>query len=181
MTEETMIQAAVVDDNYSYTEDLKLLAQFRQIEADATLKLKQLRQAFENSIEYQANMSRLREAQQHSDDMTNIIKANAIQEYLARDNKHPHSHVDIRMVTRLVYETPLALEWCKENLTGALKLDYPLFEKHARAIAETAPLDFVEIEKQPQATIATDLSEYLPPEDNTPIEIDFDKIEPIPV
>ena len=59
------------------------------------------------------------------------------------------------------YAPALALAWCRRHLPEAIVLDARLFEKHAKAISATAAIGFVKITKEPQATIASDLSSYL--------------------
>lgn len=57
------------------------------------------------------------------------------------------------------YHTATAIQWALEtDQLQFLELNKGLFKKHALAVAETAPLDFVEIEKEPYATIAKDMS-----------------------
>jgi hypothetical protein len=181
MPEESPSYDTEIQSIVDYDADLSLLAQFRKTETDARVKIKELQVALEASPEYRSQLERMRESQDCGEKLANTIKANAVQEYLANDEKRPHSAVSIRLVTSLAYDALLAKVWCEHNLPTAIKLDCPLFEKHARAVADTQPLGFVKIEKQPQAAISTDLSEYLPPEDHTPVEIDFDKIDPVPV
>ena len=75
--------------------------------------------------------------------------------------KKPAPGVGISVRKELAYNEDQALEFCKESLPKALKLDKRLFEKHAKGVAETQPLDFVTIKEKPTATISSDLSEYL--------------------
>jgi hypothetical protein len=71
-------------------------------------------------------------------------------------NKAPATGVNIREVTKYDYDPTLALKWAKSH-DMALKLDDTAFKKIIKADAP----DFVTVTTEPQATIATDLSEYL--------------------
>lgn len=79
-----------------------------------------------------------------------------LQAYQETGNKAPAPGVDVRIITKLIYDAGEALEWAKQHVL-ALKLDTPVFEK----IAKASKLDFVEMREEPQATIATDLSKVL--------------------
>jgi len=72
-----------------------------------------------------------------------------------------HPAIGIRQVRKLEYDSGDALVFCRTNLMAAIKLDTKLFEKHAKAVEETAPLPFVTYSLEVQATLATDLSNYL--------------------
>jgi hypothetical protein len=179
MTEET--HSYNTTPMVDYDTDLSLLAQFRQTEADAMQTLKQLRAALEDNPLYKEQMDRLREAQTCSDEIEKRIKEYALASYQESQDKHPHPAVNIRLETILEYDKPIAIAWCEHNMPQALKLDYQLFEKHVRAVADTNPLGFVTVAKIPKAAIASDLSAYLPPADPTPIDLDFGQVEPIPI
>lgn len=77
----------------------------------------------------------------------------ALQVYAATGNKVPVEGVGIREMIRLSYDPAMAFTWATEHKI-ALKLDVSAFEK----IAKTSPIDFVSVAKEPQATIATNLS-----------------------
>lgn len=63
---------------------------------------------------------------------------------------------------RPVYDIPIAIAWCKSNLPSAVetKLKAREFEKHARAVASTAPLKFVDFVSEPKIDIDTDIVGY---------------------
>jgi len=65
--------------------------------------------------------------------------------------------VAVRERVELDYSLQTALGWATDHRL-ALKLDVRAFEK----IAKTGSIDFVLIKKIPTATIATDLSEFVP-------------------
>jgi hypothetical protein len=65
--------------------------------------------------------------------------------------------------TVYVYDLEEARQYCLKDLPGALKLDKSFFEKHAKGVAETAPLSFVQIveEHSYKPNVSSDLSSYL--------------------
>jgi len=79
-----------------------------------------------------------------------------IKAYQETGNKAPAPGVGIREVTKLEYDPKNALMWAVEHRL-ALQLNKTAFEK----IAKTDTPEFVTVHTEPQATIATDLSEVL--------------------
>ena len=73
-------------------------------------------------------------------------------------DKTPHPAVKIKIYTALDYTDGDAVEYAREHLPQALKLIKNIFEAAAKVIK----LDFVTMRKEPRATIARDLSKYLP-------------------
>jgi len=76
--------------------------------------------------------------------------------YQETGNKAPAPGVGIREVTKLEYDPKEALSWALEHKL-ALQLNKTFFEK----LAKTDTPEFVTVSTEPQATIATDLSEVL--------------------
>jgi len=72
-----------------------------------------------------------------------------------------HPAIGIRNVRKLEYDPQEALKFCWLWLPGVIKLDTKLFEKHAKAVEETAPLPFVKYLIEIQATLASDLDKFL--------------------
>ena len=90
------------------------------------------------------------------------LRQAAIQNYAETLDKHPTRGVSIRVLKRLQYAESTAIDWAITNLIpDFLKLNKGKFEKYAKAVAETMPLEFVTIREEPQATIATDLDKAL--------------------
>jgi len=79
-----------------------------------------------------------------------------IKAYQETGNKAPAPGVGIREVTKLEYDPKEALRWAQEHKM-ALQLNKTAFEK----LAKTDTPEFVTVSTEPQATIATDLSEVL--------------------
>ena len=77
----------------------------------------------------------------------------ALETYAKTKDKAVASGVGIRVLTKLEYDSKIALKWATEH-NLALKLDTSAFEK----IAKTNPIDFVTIFEAPSATIATELA-----------------------
>ncbi|MEN6571383.1 MAG: hypothetical protein ABFD24_06045 [Anaerolineaceae bacterium] len=86
-----------------------------------------------------------------------LVRQIAVADYEEYHSKNPADGVSIRVVKMLEYNTEDARDWVLTNLPKAIIVDTKLFEKHALAVADTAPIPFVEILEVPTATIATKL------------------------
>jgi len=93
-------------------------------------------------------------------DLEDAVRKAALEEYVGSGNKHPHPAIAVRINKRLHYDVGVALKYCREHFDAAVKvmLDAKVFEKAAPSLG----LDFVEVVEEPQATIASDLTDYLP-------------------
>lgn len=85
------------------------------------------------------------------------VHAVALASYEATGNKQPHPAVKVILYTILDYDLADALEYARQHLPKALKLDKRTFERAAKAIEP----DFVTIGQEPRTRIASDLSSYL--------------------
>ena len=98
--------------------------------------------------------------------MVNVLSAEtevrdqALAAYATTGDKAPHPAVKIKIYTMLDYEPADALDYAREHLPQALEVIKRTFEKAAKVLE----LDFVDFTEEPRATIARDLSEYLPQE-----------------
>lgn len=72
-------------------------------------------------------------------------------------NKQPHAAVKVVFSTFLDYDPSEALEYARQHLPKALRLNKQAFEKAAKAIEP----NFVTMGKEPRTRIASDLSAYL--------------------
>ena len=82
----------------------------------------------------------------------------ALAAYAETGNTVPHEMVKIKMLTTIIYDPNVALEWAVDhNMPDLLKLDSRAFDKVARATS----LEFVESRKEPRASVTRDLSVYL--------------------
>jgi len=79
-----------------------------------------------------------------------------IKAYQDTGNKKPVDGVGIRELTKLDYDPKEALKWALHHEL-CLSLDKKSFEGFAKA----TPLDFVAVTEELQATIATNLTQYL--------------------
>lgn len=95
-------------------------------------------------------------------ELENAIRKAALKEYAENGNKRPHSAIAVRINKRLRYDVNAALEYCRKHFDAAVEvvLNTKVFEK----AAPNLDLDFVQVVEEPQATIASDLTPYLPAE-----------------
>lgn len=128
-----------------------------------TLRIAMLN-AFMESEEYKNVKDSEAVLAQASESLRGAIKETGEAEYTATGSKRPHPAVGVRLMPRVCYDQAVAVAYCREKLPNALKLDVSAFEKFAKAVHSVQPLDFVRIEHEPQITISTDLSQYLPKE-----------------
>jgi len=97
--------------------------------------------------------ARLRELRANEDAIQEEVRELALREYQKTGNKRPHSAVQIKVFTVLAYDNDKALDYCRQHLPGALKLDKRAFEK----VAKAANLEFISVTKVPKATISRGL------------------------
>ena len=138
-------------------DDLMLeLAQARAEAAEAHARLVAL-MASAAIIEAQADEHF---AKERVADLEDAVRQAALEEYTRSGNKHPHPAIAVRVNKRPHYDVGAALEYCRKHFDAAVKvvLDARVFEKAAPSLG----LDFVTIIEEPQATIASDLTDHLP-------------------
>ena len=112
----------------------------------------------ESPIAKQIATLRIHSAPQH-DDMAAAeadVRKAALETYAKDGNKKPHESVSIRVYTILDYELYTALEYARQFIPQALKLDKRAFEKVAKAV----DINFVTARTEPRVAIARDLSKY---------------------
>lgn len=137
------------------------LAKLRETVAAAKEQLDRMYKQLQESAEWIQYQGILTSSKKQLDETEQHIRDLAELNCTTTGDKHPHPAINLRMKTSLHYEQALALAWCTRHLQSAIKLDARLFEQHARAVTGTAPLRFVDIKQEPQATIASDLRAYL--------------------
>jgi len=141
-------------------EEIKGLAGVRQTEAEIKAEVADIQAELEASALWKALQERkalLRSASEAAEQQADYVRELALAAYGKRGDKRVHPAVTIKTYTTLNYDPANALNYAREHLPGALKLDVRAFEK----VAKVAGLDFVEIEQEPRATIARDMSKYL--------------------
>jgi len=85
------------------------------------------------------------------------LRTAALATYQQDGNKNPANGVKVIIARALAYDIQTAINWAALSAQGLLKLDKRKFEQHARNVAETVPLSFVEITEQPTVRISKDL------------------------
>lgn len=85
------------------------------------------------------------------------LRQAALDMYEKTDDKNPIDGVSVIINKSLVYNIDNAIAWAVSNAREMLKLDKKLFEKHAKAVGDTIPLDFVVTKEEPAVRIATKL------------------------
>lgn len=91
-----------------------------------------------------------------------LLKQGALRYFAETEDKHPTPGVDIKVFTELEYDKSLALDYCREHLPSALKLDSVKFERVAKVLAEEPLLSFVKQHETPRAEIRRDLGILAP-------------------
>ena len=148
-------------DSVDVVQSLKDLAQARLNLEWAKQAMDAWIQAAKDNDAYKTFEVALNVAKDEIKKLTDDIKGIAMAGYTACGTKEIADGVKIVNGTIIEYDEQAAIEWCAQSLLSALKLDENFFEKHARAVAGTAPIPFVKISDNPKVTIATDLSGYL--------------------
>lgn len=85
------------------------------------------------------------------------IREAALLEYAKNGNKKPFSGVSVVINIKLKYNVDKAIMWCMEIKPDWLKLDTRQFDKHAKAVSDTMPLEFVNVVEEPSVRIAKEL------------------------
>lgn len=141
-------------------EKIKLLAERRQAAELASAVRNAARTALEQTEEYAALTDAgeiLASIGGEIAALESEIREAAVSEFAINGDKKPWPGVGIREVTRLSYDPAVAREWCLTQAPALLMIDKRQFEK----VAPSLPGAPVEVTKEAQATIATDLGEYL--------------------
>jgi hypothetical protein len=135
-------------------EQIKIVAEARVNYSKVSDLLKQKREEFESS--YTDLINTVNASRDIVATAEEQLRISVLGNYRATKEKNPAEGVAIREMTKYDYEPAKALLWAKEH-NLALKLDDSAFKKIIKADTP----DFVTVTIEPQATIATDLSEYL--------------------
>ena len=85
------------------------------------------------------------------------IRADAVSQFKATGSRHPHPAVEVKMFKRAIYDAKAALEYARQHIPNAVKLDARKFEQAALKLE----LGFVEIVVEPRARIDQDLAAYM--------------------
>ena len=94
------------------------------------------------------------------EDLTALIRMEAITAFEADQDKHPHETVEIKMVSIVdIPDLAAVKEWCLHNYTPALDVNRKAIEQAAKGAS--MPVNLATVTTEPKAYIATDLSKYL--------------------
>ena len=140
---------------------LRMLARYRLQNDEARANLIRMIKELEAGTEYQFWSQAKAEAEREVAQMERLVKQDVMTYLEASGEKPAVQAVGTRKRTLLEYDVNMAMAWCQLFFEGALALNRDLFEKHARAVAETNPVPFVELRTETIATISQDLSGYL--------------------
>lgn len=137
------------------------LARHRVLLADVNFEIESKRAEFEQSIADERTRCGLIKAFIAEDEA--IVKEMGLKAYRATDSKRPHPAVEIKERRKAsIPNLARAFAWAKEKMPLVI-LPESLDQKALMdfALKSKTPVPFVEITKEPNAQIATDLSQYL--------------------
>lgn len=135
----------------------ELVAQRQRLDVSKAAKADMLR-AVEADPTYQYIVDSINDAAAKVEELTNTIKTWGEAAYIQTGDKAPAPGVKIRMVSRIDYDLPTALDWSRANLQEALTLDTKFFEAYAKGVQGTRPVPCVTFTQEPQVTISKVIS-----------------------
>lgn len=142
------------------TDMLKKLAQAREEYEKHRQAANAMIEKVQNSPDYQFEKNQRDNAKTVMENLEEEIRAYAILNYQADQNKKPGNGIEIKVFkVATILDPDRAREWCMTNFTPALKLDESVFKK--AAVDGTIPVSLVTVTEEPRTQIASDLSEYL--------------------
>ena len=156
-----MTETTALYSDGDLAELVRQLAEARRAQALSKQRLAELEKALKESQDYKLYSGFLSDANHQATELYHDIRTIAVEIFGQNGDKKPHPAVDIKEMTSMDYDEKLAVAWCKHNFPAAIKLDRSLFEKHARAIRETAPIKFVTFTTVPKANIASNLESFI--------------------
>ena len=134
---------------------LEMLKDARARAAESKLAADAILLTVKASPEYVKALDELQTASANVATLEENIRAEAIREFKATENKHPHPKVEIKMYSTFSITDPkMVLAWVKTNLADALVVD----EKKVKAYAtKIGPVDGTALTEEPKALIASEL------------------------
>ncbi len=147
------------EDARSMDELIRRLAYDRKVEAEYRQEIAEIEAEIAASpLVKQLERARelLKVAQADVADSEEDVRKAALEAYQADGSKKPHPAVAVKVYTVLDYDPAQALDYARQHLPQAVKLDKRMFEK----VAKVADFPFVDITTEPRVTIARDLTEY---------------------
>lgn len=156
-----MTETAAVYTNTELSNLIRRLAEARQTQARCKARQQEMLKELEQSIDWRTLQAFIDDASAQILEYDASIRELAVELHEESGSKTPHPAVKVQMTANLEYPEPAARQWCFQHLPNALYLNKTLFERHAKAILDTAPIEFVFLAHIPRATIAQDLTPYL--------------------
>jgi hypothetical protein len=136
------------------------MAAWRKQGVVATEKLNELYKKLEENKDFRLWTKLHNEAKDKTTTVQAEIEKRAREIYDHTANKSPHPAVNIKVFVEPFYKDEDAHAWCMDHLPKALKLDPAFFKRHANAVRETAPLEFVQFVPRLSIQIKGDLAEF---------------------
>lgn len=139
---------------------IERLAHNRQIEAEYKAEIAETEEELRNTIiglRLERRRVFLKAAQRNVADAETDVRLAAVAAFTDTGDKKPHPAVQIKAYTTLTYDAGAALDYARQHIPNAVRLDKRAFEKAAKVLA----LDFVVSDSEARATIARDLSEWV--------------------
>jgi hypothetical protein len=137
------------------------MAAWRKQGVVATEHLNQLYKKLEENKDFQLWTKLHNEAKDKTTTIRAEIEQIAREIYAKTSERHPHEAVTIKVLSVPFYKEEDAHTWCMDHLPKALDLNPTFFERHAKAVLETAPLEFVKFVPKLSVQIKSDLAEFI--------------------
>jgi hypothetical protein len=145
----------------SLDERIHILAKARRIEQELRDEIAQLEAALADTPEgrrlAEIKARDLPRATQYTEMCDDSVRTDALRLYEQTGQKKVHPEVQIKEITTMEYDPAAALEYARQHLVQAIKLDKVTFEK----VAKVAPPAFVTVHKEAAPYITRDLSRWL--------------------
>ena len=136
------------------------LAQMRAARQEYVAQAKKLEEAIAASPQGQllnGLKGKLAELASATEAAEEAVRADAVFEYNKTGSKCPHPAVKVKIFKRVIYDAKAALEYARQHIPNAVRLDARKFEKAALEL----DLGFVEVVAEPRAQIDQDLTGYM--------------------
>ena len=132
------------------------------LEEDATRQKQALVAQLEETQEWQFLKLQQESAKTRKEELRKMIEQLAVDHFKQTGDKEFHEMVSVVENKKVKYSEKDALAFCIEkSLTMLLNLNKTMFEKHVKAVADTAPVPVAEIVVEPAIRISGKLNEYL--------------------
>lgn len=136
------------------------LKDLRSEQSQAIEQLNKARSVLEQTEEYKVYLQCEADMQGVNGDIKDTdqaIRDKAIKVYKETSNKNPADGVSVVINKICEYDEGRATIWATNNAIDMLTIDKKPFEKHAKQVSDTLPLEFVTIKEEPSVRIASKL------------------------